>query len=84
MRGRTALARPDLLAGRGGLLIRDEIRMIRPGFYLGRAYINRMFLLNFTLHNEEVANRESESFRDGAPIKEDCWPGEQARRTAPQ
>ena len=29
---------PGLLAGRGGLRIRDEIRMVRPGFYLGRAY----------------------------------------------
>ena len=42
---------PDLLAGRGGLRIRDEIRMVRPGLYLGRAYANRAFLLNFTLFN---------------------------------
>ena len=32
---------PDALAGRNGLRIRDEIRMIRPGFYLGRAYANQ-------------------------------------------
>ena len=31
--------------------------MVRPGFYLGRAYINRAFILNFTLLNEEVARR---------------------------
>ena len=30
---------PDALAGRNGLSIRDEVRMVRPGFYLGRAYI---------------------------------------------
>src|SRR5207237_378138 len=29
--------KPDFLAGRRGLDVRDEIRMIRPGFYLGRA-----------------------------------------------
>ena len=34
-------ASPDSLAGRGGLQIRDEIRMVRPGLYLGRAYANR-------------------------------------------
>ena len=35
--------------GRRGLNIRDEIRMVHPGFYLGRAYMDRIFLLNFTL-----------------------------------
>ena len=32
--------------------------MVRPGFYLGRAYINRAFILNFTLYNEEVAEAQ--------------------------
>ena len=72
---------PDSLAGRGGLRIRDEIRMIRPGFYLGRAYTNRMFLLNFTLYNAEVATRDGPAFAAGGPVAEDCWPGEQARKT---
>lgn len=74
-------ASPDSLAGRGGLRIRDEIRMIRPGFYLGRAYTNRMFLLNFTLYNEQVANRDGPAFAAGGAVAEDCWPGEQARKT---
>jgi hypothetical protein len=73
--------RPDHLAGRGGLKIRDEIRMVRPGFYLGRAYANRMFLLNFTLYDEELAEREAAAFANGAAVAEDCWPGEQARET---
>jgi hypothetical protein len=64
---------PDSIAGRGGIRIRDEIRMVRPGLYLGRAYMNKMFLLNFTLSNDEAQ-------RQGAPVKEDCWPGEQVRR----
>jgi hypothetical protein len=73
---------PDSLAGRNGLKVRDEIRMIRPGFYLGRAYTNRMFLLYFTLYNSEIAERESASFAAGGAIAEDCWPGEQVRKAA--
>ena len=45
----------DRLGGKQGLMIRDEIRMLRPGFYLGRAYFGTLFGLNFTLYNEEVA-----------------------------
>jgi len=73
---------PDSLAGRGGLRIRDEIRMIRPGFYLGRAYTNRAFLLNFTLYNAEVAARGGPAFARGESIAEDCRPGEQAQTAA--
>lgn len=68
---------PDALAGRNGLAIRDEIRMVRPGFYLGRAYSNRMFLLNFTVYNEEVAAAGSTPFEKGQAIEESCWAGEQ-------
>jgi hypothetical protein len=49
----------DRLVGKDGLKIRDEIRMVRPGFYLGRAYFGTLFGLNFTLYNEEVAQRET-------------------------
>jgi hypothetical protein len=42
------------LAGRRGLRVRDEIRMIRPGFYLGRAYLDKGFALNFTLYNKDM------------------------------
>lgn len=45
----------DRLAGRDGLAIRDEIRMVRPGFYLGRAYAKERLLLTFTLYQEEAA-----------------------------
>lgn len=59
----------DYIAGREGLRIRDEIRMVRPGFYLGRAYLGKLFLLNFTLYGEQA----------GAPspvsVREDCRPG---------
>lgn len=75
---------PDSLAGRGGLQVRDEIRMIRPGFYLGRAYVHKAFLLNFTLYNPEIAEAGAADFTDGGDVAEDCWIGEQARQAAVQ
>jgi hypothetical protein len=69
---------PDALGGRNGFRIRDEIRMVRPGFYLGRAYLNRIFALNFTLYNDEAA-RSLSDFRSGR-ISEDCFPGTQVAR----
>ena len=76
--------KPDFLAGRRGLRVRDEIRMVRPGFYLGRAYADRGFLLDFTLYNEEVAKRGADAFATSSPIHEDCYAGTpQQSRTAP-
>jgi len=72
--------RPDYLAGRNGLQVRDEIRMVRPGFYLGRAYTGKVFLLTFTLYNAEVAERDGAAFAKTGDIKEDCWPGTQSRK----
>jgi hypothetical protein len=67
--------RPDFLAGRRGLRIRDEIRMVRPGFYLGRAYADRAFLLNFTLYNAAIAERDGPGFMKTGATPEDCWNG---------
>jgi hypothetical protein len=74
-------AEPDELAGRDGLKIRDEIRMIRPGFYLGRAYMNRTFILNFTLYKRAVAEKEEAAFTASGEVQEDCEIGSQ-RMTA--
>lgn len=74
--------RPDFLAGRRGLKVRDEIRMVRPGFYLGRAYVDRTFLLNFTLVNADVAERDGKAFLDTGKVAEDCWPGTQRTTVA--
>ena len=71
--------RPDFLAGRRGLQVRDEIRMVRPGFYLGRAYLGKIFLLNFTLYNKAIAARDGEAFATTGAVREDCWPGTQQR-----
>ena len=70
---------PDALGGRQGVRIRDEIRMVRPGFYIGRAYMNRIFGLNFTLYNADVARAGEQDFRAGRG-SEDCWAGTQVAR----
>jgi hypothetical protein len=70
---------PDRLAARNGLAIRDEVRMIRPGLYLGRAYANKIFLLNFTLIKDDVVEQDTDAFvAAGGKAREDCWVGEQA------
>jgi hypothetical protein len=74
--------KPDFLAGRNGLQVRDEIRMVRPGFYLGRAYIGRVFLLDFTLYNKAIAERDGPAFEKTGVVAEDCWQGTQQRVVA--
>jgi uncharacterized protein YneF (UPF0154 family) len=75
---------PDKLAGREGLLIRDEIRMVRPGFYLGRAYMGDSFLLNFTVYKDADAKAGSDEFaKTGKPASEDCWVGPQKLAATP-
>ncbi len=75
---------PDYLAGRRGMQVRDEIRMIRPGFYLGRAYLGKIFLLNFTLYNKVLATRHTPEFLRTGSTRQDCWPGEQTRTAVPK
>ncbi|BBJ23906.1 hypothetical protein [Candidatus Nitrotoga sp. AM1P] len=65
---------PDSLAGRNGLKVRDEIRMIRPGLYLGRAYLDRAFGLNFVLENKTLAKAGEADFLAGK-IGQECWSG---------
>lgn len=71
--------RPDYLAGRNAFQVRDEIRMVRPGFYIGRAYLQRFFVLNFTLYNKKIAKQSKDNFLKKSAVTEDCWSGEQQR-----
>ncbi|MDO9220508.1 MAG: hypothetical protein Q7T90_05715 [Thiobacillus sp.] len=73
--------RPDFLAGRRGLKVRDEIRMVRPGLYLGRAYMDHAFILNFVLYNKDLDQAGRAEFEIGQ-IKDDCWSGTQTRVVA--
>ncbi len=70
--------RIDFLAGRNGLKVRDEIRMVRPGLYLGRAYMDHVFVLNFILENKQLAEHGKDEYLAGQ-MHEDCWPGTQQR-----
>lgn len=70
--------RPDFLAGRRGLKVRDEIRMVRPGLYLGRAYMDHAFILNFVLYNKALDQAGRAEFEAGQ-VRDDCWPGTQKR-----
>lgn len=69
--------KPDFLATRRGFAVRDEIRMIRPGFYLGRAYLDRVFVLNFTLYNKEIADAGLDEWLNAGSPAEECSVGAQ-------
>ena len=70
--------KPDFLAGRRGLKVRDEIRMVRPGLYLGRAYMDHAFILNFVLYSKALDQAGRAEFEAGQ-VRDDCWPGTQKR-----
>jgi hypothetical protein len=70
--------KPDFLAGRRGLKVRDEIRMVRPGLYLGRAYMDHAFILNFVLYSKDLDQAGRAEFEAGQ-IKDECWSGTQKR-----
>ena len=74
---------PDKLAGREGLLVRDEIRMVRPGFYLGRAYSAGSFLLNFTVYYDPAAKAGADQFLKTGQVTNDCWIGPRRIASAP-
>lgn len=73
--------KPDFLAGRRGLRVRDEIRMVRPGLYLGRAYMDHAFILNFVLYSKALDKAGRAEFETGQ-VKDDCWSGTQKRVVA--
>ena len=53
--------------------------MIRPGFYLGRAYLDKGFALNFTLYDKATDDKARGDYVKTGKVQEDCWPGTQAR-----
>ena len=65
---------PDRLAGPDALNIRDEVRIIRPGFYLGRAYFGPRFALNFTLVDPAIP-----AAADAKAVETSCEAGAEAR-----
>jgi hypothetical protein len=43
-----------------------------------------VFLLNFTLENDEIAKRDTSAFVNTGKIAEDCWVGTQRVVTLPR
>jgi len=70
----------DWLATKKALKIRDEIRMVRPGLYLGRAYIHGAFALWFTLEYDEGQTVASDVPSGYPGTKDLCWIGNQRQR----
>lgn len=72
----------DELVSRKGLDIRDEMRMIHPGFYLGRVYLGKVFLINFMVMNVKLTGEWEEQVKEKergsttpTSFQEDCWTG---------
>jgi len=57
----------DNILGRDYMDIRDELRMVRPGLYLGRVYAQKIFLFNFVAYNPDA---------DKAASQEAQWPAD--------
>jgi len=49
--------------------------MIRPGFYLGRAYLDHAFILNFTLYNKDIDQKSTPEFVKTGDVPQDCFVG---------
>ena len=65
----------DDIFGRNFLNLREEIRMVRPGLYLGRVYAQKIFLFNFVLHNP-VAEKQAQG---GQWPADACFDGKSTR-----
>lgn len=70
------------LISRKGLNIRDEIRMIHPGLYLGRVYLGKFFLVNFLVMNADLTQVWEQQVKKAEGLstthrnfQEDCWTG---------
>lgn len=58
----------DKIADRNNFQIRDEIRMVKKGLYLGRAYLGKVFVLNFVLECKEGACTEQAETADACSV----------------
>jgi hypothetical protein len=67
------------IAGPKGLLVRDEIRMVNPGLYLGRAYLQGVFGLYFILKYDPASGgtNPNELVQQHG---DECWIGHQRQK----
>ncbi|MGH7256322.1 MAG: hypothetical protein ACREI3_11150 [Nitrospirales bacterium] len=69
----------DSLMGPRGLHVREEIRLVRPGFYLGRVYMGRLFVMNLVLYSQVQDERDTQAFVETGVVQESCDLGSQLR-----
>lgn len=62
----------DSFMGPQWFQVRDEVRMVRPGFYLGRVYMGRIFVFNVILYQPDLLTEPPD---DTAWNHEDCHVG---------
>jgi hypothetical protein len=62
----------DRFMGHQWLQVRDEVRMVRPGLYLGRVYMGRIFVFNVILYQPDLLTEPPD---DTAWNHEDCHVG---------
>ena len=67
------------VAGPKGLLVRDEIRMVNPGLYLGRAYLQGVFGLYFIL-KYDPASGGTDPQTLVQQHGDECWIGHQRQK----
>lgn len=63
---------PDAVTGRSGLQLREELRALQPGLYLGRAYSGDTLVLNFVLYDDSRPRAASSA---GDRMNDDCGAG---------
>jgi hypothetical protein len=63
---------PDAVTGRSGLRLREEMRALRPGLYLGRAYSGDTLVLNFVLYDDSIPRADG---GEGDRMNDDCGAG---------
>jgi hypothetical protein len=64
---------PDAVTGTTGLRLREEMRALRPGLYLGRAYSGDTLVLNFVLYDDSIPRADRSA---GDRMNDDCGAGE--------
>jgi hypothetical protein len=70
----------DDVPGHNGMNLREEIRMVRPGFYLGRVYGAHVYLMSFILYNAKIDQAgRAHPVPLAHPEGNECWLGTQAR-----
>jgi len=59
----------DEIISRKNLSLTEEYRMLRPGFYIGKVYSNKIFLFNVTLDRTSTQTESASACFDGSKTR---------------